>query len=145
MPKKLLRPSEFAWRYNPPPRQARSGKRVRVSNPRLLTARLIGVGTREVFVLTGNANGRYGFALEWREHKLVRVDSNPEHKNDDRDGVRGEIFNGPHVHYYVPGHGVNFAYATTEYDQSDVVSGLRFFLKLCNVHGAPDLQEVLTL
>jgi hypothetical protein len=145
MPKKLLRPGEFAWRYNAPPRPAREGKRVRVANSRLLTARLIGIGTREVFVLTGNSNGRYGFTLEWREHKLTRIDSSPDHKNDDCDGVKGEVFNGPHVHYYVPGHKLDFAYATTGYDQSDVVSGLQFFLKLCNVHVAPDLQEVLTL
>jgi hypothetical protein len=147
LPKRVLKDTEFSWQAALPPEGTPlPGKKVRVINPRVIKTRLLQVGGREVFLLSGNANGSHGFQLYWGDTVLVRINSTPDHTNPPGPfGEPGEEFKGPHVHYFVPGRGLRFAYGTTEFDQRDVDSGLSFFLKLCNVQSVPPLQEVMLL
>lgn len=145
MPKRLVRSSEFAWQTLEPPKPVKPGKKVRVRHPRALKARLIEVGGREQFVLSGDANGSFGFNLTWQDIGLTRIDSQPLHRNPAPAGTPREQLNGPHVHYFVPGYGLANAYLTAEFDQSDIYNALSFFLRHCNVQNVPDLQEAFAL
>lgn len=148
MPKRLVRDSELAWKYAPPPipslRPGRKKKGVRVQNAYLLKARLIEIGGREGFLLTGTKNGSFSYTLKWGGFDLARIDCGRRHRIQ-RIGEPDRFVHGPHVHVYVAGEGLNNAYETDQYSYDDPVAALAFFLRHCNVVNPPDLQEVLRL
>lgn len=149
MPKRMLNPAEFSWHYTQPPTGAAlaagTGKRTRGSNARQLHVRLIELGGRQKFLLSGTSNGSFSFTLKWSDFDLARIDTGYKHRNPTPSGAPREFIYGAHVHYYVAGHSLDFAYESAEYSQEDVNGALAFFLRHCNVVDAPDLQEMLRL
>jgi hypothetical protein len=139
MPKRIIRPDEFAWH----PLAATDSRGA--SRSRIMRVRLLGEDSRESFLLIGAANGSFSFKLKWNKVELCRVDSAYRHKLPKQRGDPTEFIYGPHVHYFVPGHGVEHAFPTTEYDSDDPLSALSFFLRHCAVQDYPPLQEILEL
>ena len=142
MPKRLLRPSDFAWLpIEPQPRKP--GKKYRATNARILRVRLIALDSRDTFQLLGNANGTFSFTLRWQDYDLARIDTNPRHPLPAASGQPHKFIRGPHIHYFVAGHSLDYARATTEYDFVDPNGALHFFMRYCGVKDIPALQETL--
>lgn len=149
MPKRLLKEQELAWQYVPPPvlppKKGGKPRKMRFTNAYHLKARLIEAGGRELFLLTGAKNGSFSFTLKWGEYDLARIDCGVRHSLPKEPGEPDRFVYGPHVHYYVAGHGLRHARETTEYSYTDVNGALAFFMRHCNVVNPPPLQEVLKL
>lgn len=142
MPKRLIRASDFAW-FPIEPLKRKPGKRYRATNARILRVRLISVSSRDTFLLIGNANGSFSFTLRWQDYDLTRIDTNPRHPLPREGGGPQQYVYGPHVHYFVAGHGLDHARPTTEYNFADVNGALQFFMRHCGVTNIPPLQETL--
>lgn len=148
MPKRLVKRDGLAWLPVPPqPLSAearRKGKRPRFQNLRTMRARLISTVSRDQFELIGSANGSFSFTLKAQGADLARIDCGLRHKQPRINGEPQRYIEGPHVHYYVPGYGLDFAVATTEYTREDVNGALLFFLRHCNIAFDGSLQETAT-
>lgn len=142
LPKRVVRETDFAWQPVEAPR-SRPGKRNRVQNSRILRVRLLGIDSRESFLLVGNSNGSFSFTLKWQDYDLARIDCGRRHPLPRRPGEPRTFVRGPHVHVFVAGHALDHAIATSEYSFDDVTGALRFFLRHCNVVNVPPIQEAL--
>lgn len=144
MPKRIIRDSDVAWVPLDSPNR-KPGKNYRARNARLIRIRLIAEESRETFLIVGTANGRFSFTLKWREHDLARIDCGRRHAFRERAGASREYVEGPHIHYFVAGHGLDYARTTSEYSFDDVNGALVFFARHCGVLRLPPVQETLRL
>ncbi|MBA4158300.1 MAG: hypothetical protein H0X65_12590 [Gemmatimonadetes bacterium] len=149
MPKRLVKATELSWHFVPAPvpmgKQRPGKKKPRFQNAYSMKAHLIEVNGRTRFLLTGNKNGSFSFTLTWGDYPIARIDCGARHRLPREPGEPDRFVYGPHVHYYVPGYGLEHAYATTEYSYGDANAALSFFLRHCNVVNPPPVQEVLGL
>ena len=142
MPKRILRELEVAW--SPLERPApKPGKKYRAQNARRIRIRLIAEDSRDVFELVGNSNDKFSFTLKWQDYDLARIDTNPRHPLPRRTGEVQSYVDGPHLHYFVAGHGLDFANATSEYSFDDPNGALGFFARHCGIRQLPPVQETL--
>lgn len=144
MPKRILKGSDVAWMPLESPNR-KPGKRYRAQNARLIRIKLIAEESRESFLIVGNSNGSFSFTLKWRDHDLCRIDCARIHGFRERAGAPREYVEGPHIHYFVAGHGLDYARATSEYTFDDVNGALVFFARHCGVLRLPSVQETLRL
>ena len=142
IPKRILRESDVAW--SPLERPApKPGKRYRTQNARRIRIRLIAEESRETFLIVGTSNSSFSFTLKWQDYDLARIDTGMRHRNPRRAGEPAEWVVGPHIHYFVAGHGLDHARATADYSFDDVTGALVFFARHCGVPSLPPVQETL--
>jgi hypothetical protein len=142
MPKRFVRPADFAWLPVVPQAKA-PGKVYRPTNPRIINAKLIALETRDNFELFGNSNRHFSFTLRWQDVDIARIDTNRRHPLPKKPGERTVYVHGPHIHYFVPGHGTDYAMSTSAYSFDDPLGALLFFMGYCGVAEIPPLQETL--
>jgi hypothetical protein len=109
----------------------------------VLSAKLISLESRDTFELFGNSNSNFSFTLRWQDVDIARIDTGRRHPLPKKAGEQTIFVYGPHIHYFVPGHGLDYARATTNYSFSDPLGALQFFLSYCGVTDIPPLQETL--
>jgi len=144
MPKRILRESEVAWQPLAQPKRL-PGKGYRSNNARIIRVRLLAMSSRDSFLLVGTANGSFSFTLKWQDYDLARIDCGRRHHLPKVQGKPDEYVHGPHVHYFVAGHGLDFAGETSGYSFSDVNGALAFFMRHCGITNIPPIQEAFRL
>lgn len=142
MQKRVIRGSDVAWL--PLDRPApKAGKRYRALNARRIRIRLIAQESRDTFLLVGTSNDKFSFTLKWQDYDLARIDTGPRHRLPGIAGEPSQFVHGPHIHYFVAGHALDYARATREYSFDDVNGALLFFARHCGVINLPPVQETL--
>lgn len=87
------------------------------------------LGTGEELILYGvKSPRRFGFALRTRRKELIRRWDFKRHTNPD-----GEVFTGPHKHYWTPEFGEEMAYTVDDVPTGDFNEALLAFLAECNI------------
>jgi hypothetical protein len=141
-PKRVVKETEVAWQPVEQPNR-KPGKRYRAQNARIIRVRLLALDSRDSFLLVGTSNGSFSFTLKWQDYDLARIDCGERHHLPKMPGELDKYVYGPHVHYFVAGHGLDYARETGSYSFHDVNGSLRFFLQHCGVVDVPPVQEAL--
>jgi hypothetical protein len=145
LPKRIVRPTDFAWKGQLLPSDAASKTyRESVVAPLAIEFHLVSLETRDRFQIKGYRNADFGYNLVYQTgDALRRIDSSLVHGYRDPASGRKIEVEGPHLHVFIEGRNLHVAEKIAWYSFDDPEGALVAFLEYCNVLDRPPLQRAM--